>query len=155
LFSEVIIADANELQGATMKSKLTLMIVMAAISLVLFACGSTSTPKQVSVDSSYSGKEVEIAAGGLLTVTLESNRTTGSQWGLTSISEQAVLEMVDQKYVAPEAAQNGIPLVGAPGKEVWTFKALKKGNSTISMGYSRPWESVPPAKTFSLTVSVK
>lgn len=138
-----------------MKSKLTLIIVMAAILLALSACGSSSAPKQVSVDSSNSGKEVKIAAGGLLTVTLESNKTTGFQWGLTSISDQSVLEKVDQKFVTPEATQNGAPLVGAPGKEVWTFKALKKGNCTLSMGYSRSWESVPPAKTFSLTVSVK
>ena len=138
-----------------MKLKLVLLVIVAATLSTLSACGSSSAPKQVSVDSSYSGKEVEIAAGGSLTVTLESNRTTGFQWGLTSISDQAVLERVDQKYVAPEATQNGAPLVGAPGAEAWTFKALKKGNSTISMGYSRSWESVPPAKTFSLTVSVK
>jgi len=131
------------------------MIIISATLLTLLACGSSSTPKQVSVDSSYSGKEVEIAADGSLTVTLESNRTTGFQWELTSISDQAVLEKVDQKYVAPEATQNGAPLVGAPGEEVWTFKALQKGESTISMGYSRPWESVPPVKTFTLTVTVK
>ena len=138
-----------------MKSKIILMIIISATLLTLLACGSSSTPKQVSVDSSYSGKEVEIAADGSLTVTLESNRTTGFQWELTSISDQAVLEKVDQKYVAPEATQNGAPLVGAPGEEVWTFKALQKGESTISMGYSRPWESVPPVKTFTLTVTVK
>ena len=139
-----------------MKLKIVLMIIICAALLALLACGSSSTtPKQVSVDSSYSGKEVEIAAGGSLTVTLESNQTTGFQWELTTISDQAVLEKVDQKYVAPEATQNGAPVVGAPGEEVWTFKALQKGKSTISMGYSRPWESVPPAKTFTLTVTVK
>jgi predicted secreted protein len=88
-------------------------------------------------------------------VTLESNSSTGFQWSLTSISDQAVLEKVDQKYIATEAPQNGVPLVGAPGKEVWTFKALQKGKSPISMGYSRSWESASPAKTFTLTVTVK
>jgi inhibitor of cysteine peptidase len=143
-----------------MKSKFFLMVIIAATLLTLFGCGSSSTPssstpKEVSVDSSYSEKEVEIASGGTLTVTLESNSSTGYQWSLTSISDQAVLEKVDQKYVAPEAPQNGIPLVGAPGKEVWTFQALQKGTSTISMGYSRSWETVSPAKTFTLTVTVK
>jgi len=140
-----------------MKSKLILMIVMAAISLVLFACGSSSAPKMVSVDSSDSGKEVKVAAGGSLQVILESNQTTGFQWELTSISAPTVLEKVDQKFITmpPDATKDGSPLVGAPGAEVWTFTALQKGNSTISMGYSRPWESVPPVKTFVLTVSVK
>ena len=30
--------------------------------------------------------------------------------------------------------------VGGAGKEIWTFKALKKGTSTVSMEYSRPGE---------------
>ncbi|MCK4963826.1 MAG: protease inhibitor I42 family protein, partial [Dehalococcoidia bacterium] len=38
----------------------------------------------------------------------------------------------------------------------WTFKALKKGTSEISMEYRRPWEQgVQPAETFVLTVLVK
>jgi inhibitor of cysteine peptidase len=121
-----------------MKSKIILIIVISATVLTLLACGSSSTPKQVSVDSSYSGKEVEIATDGSLTVTLESNSSTGFKWELTNISDQAVLEKTDQKYIAPEAPQNGVPLVGAPGKEVWTFNALQKGSSTISMEYRRP-----------------
>jgi inhibitor of cysteine peptidase len=152
--------DNGTVGGKGMKLKYFVLVIIAATLLTLFGCGSSSTPssstpKEVSVDSSYSAKEVEIASGGTLTVTLESNSSTGFQWSLISISDQAVLEKVDQKYVAPEAPQNGGTLVGAPGEEVWTFKALQKGKSTISMGYSRPWESVPPAKTFTLTVTVK
>jgi inhibitor of cysteine peptidase len=137
------------------KTKLIWAIVVAITLLALFACGSSSTPKLVFVDSSYSGKEVKIAAGGSLTVTLESNQTTGFKWELAKISDQTVLEQVNQKFVAPEATKDGTPLLGAPGKEVWTFKALQKGKSTISMEYCRPWESVPPAETFVLTVLVK
>jgi inhibitor of cysteine peptidase len=103
------------------------------------------------VDGSYAGKEVEIVAGGSLTVTLESNPTTGFQWELAGISDEAVLELVDQEFVAPETA-----LVGAGGKELWTFKALNEGVSEISMEYRRPWEQdVQPAETFILTVVVK
>ena len=140
-----------------MKSKIILMIIICAALLALFACGSSSsTPKQVSVDSSYSGKEVEIAAAGSLTVTLESNQTTGFQWELISISDQAVLEKVDQKYVAPEATRTGAPVVGAPGEEVWTFKAIKKGETTITMQYSQPWDGGQKALfTFNLKVTVK
>ena len=31
------------------------------------------------------------------------------------------------------------PIPGTAGEEVWTFKALKKGTTTIYMEYSRPW----------------
>jgi predicted secreted protein len=39
--------------------------------------------------------------------------------------------------------------------EFWTFKALMKGTSTISMEYSQPWDGgTKKAQTFSLTVTV-
>ena len=68
------------------------------------------------------------------------------------LPEKTVLKHVDNKYVPPEA--EGV--VGAAGKEVWTFHAEEKGESRICMEYRRSWEEgVEPAKTFTLTVVVK
>jgi len=138
-----------------MKPKMMLVGIIVAISLCLFAC-APAAPSQVAVDGSYDGKTVELAAGGSLTVTLESNATTGFQWELASISDQTVMEKVANTYEAPEAKEGETPMVGAGGQEVWTFKALTKGESTISMEYSRPWEKgEKAAQTFSLTVVVQ
>lgn len=138
-----------------MKAKLIVLTsIIAIMSLCLFSClsGGSVAPSEVSVDESHNGKKVEIAVAGALTVTLESNPTTGFQWELASISDQAVLEKQSNTFEAPEDTG----MVGAPGKEVWTFKALKKGSSTISMEYSQPWEGgTKAAETFSLTVVVK
>ncbi len=133
-----------------MKSKLGLICAIVAISLCLVAC--SSAPSLVSVDASYSGQQVEIAVSGSLTVTLDSNASTGFQWVLVSIGDETVLEKTANTYEAPEDTG----MVGAPGKEIWTFKALKKGTSTISMEYSRPWENgTQAAETFDLIVVVK
>jgi len=68
------------------------------------------------------------------------------------LPEKTVLRHADNEYVPSEA--EGI--VGAAGKEVWTFHAEAKGKSTIYMEYRRPWEQgVEPAQTFTLTVIVK
>ncbi len=144
-----------------MKSKLILMCAMVAISLSLFAC--FPTPKQVSVEASaddlmklqHISQEVEVAVDGSLTVTLFSNPTTGFLWSESAqISDQTVLEQTDHKFVPPPERPE--PVVGEAGKEVWTFKALKKGTSTISMEYSRPWEGGEKgAWTFVLIVIVK
>jgi len=133
-----------------MKSKLVLICAIVAISLCLVAC--SSAPSLVSVDASYSGQQVEVAIGGSVIVTLDSNASTGFQWALVNISDEAVLEKAANTYEAPE--DTGI--VGAPGKEIWTFSALKKGTSTISMEYSQPWPNgTKAAETFDLTVVVK
>jgi len=120
------------------------------------ACSGSSASlsgsgNDVNVDDSYSGKQVELAVGQSLVVTLASNITTGYSWSLTENSDGSVLSETGNEYVAPQTT-----LMGAGGKEEWTFKALKKGTSTISMEYSRPWETdTPPAETFDLTVVVK
>jgi len=133
-----------------MKSKLALICAIVAISLCLVAC--SVAPSLVSVDASYSGQQVEVAVGGSVIVTLESNASTGFQWVLVSIGDETVLEKVANTYESPEDTD----MVGAPGKEIWTFKALKKGTSTISMEYSQPWENgTKAAETFNLIVVVK
>ena len=143
-----------------MKSKLVLICAIVAILLSLCACSSPT-----SVDAScddfmkkqHIAKEVEVAAGSSLTVTLCSNPTTGFQWSESAqISNQNVLEQVDHKFVPPEYTGGTPPPPGTPSQEVWTFKALKKGTSTISTEYSRPWEGGEKAEwTFVLTVTVK
>jgi inhibitor of cysteine peptidase len=85
------------------------------------------------------------------------NPSTGLVWPESfKISDQTIVQHTDHKYVAPEAEAGTIPVVGAPGTEVWTFKASKKGTSTIYMEYGRPWEGGEKGEwTFRLTVVVK
>ena len=131
-----------------MKARLILMCAMVACSMVLFACAS-----QPSVTCVYtSGEEVEITVGEPLRVELKSNPTTGFKWELVRITDEQVLQHVDNEYVPPEDSET----VGAAGKEVWNFKALKKGRSTVFMQYRRPWETeVEPEEDFIVKVIVK
>ncbi len=146
-----------------MKSKLILMFAVVAMSLLLPVCSPAS--KQVSVEVScddfyknqHISKAVQVAAGDSFTVDLCSNPSTGFQWSESAqISDQTVLQQTDHKLVPPEVKGDKPPAPGTPGKEIWTFKALKKGTSTISLEYSRPWEGGEKGEwTFALTVNVK
>ena len=132
-----------------MKLKWLLIGVITAAMLVITAC--SKLPNDVSVNESSSGKQVELFVGGTLTVTLDSNATTGYSWELAGISDTGVLEKTDNKYEAPTSG-----LMGAGGKEVWTFKALKAGTTTLSMDYSQPWVGGQKgSNSFSLTIVVK
>ena len=142
-----------------MKSKLILVCAVTAALLCLFAC----SPKQASVEVScddfmklqHISKEVQVPAGDSFTVTLCSNPTTGFQWSESAqIDDQTVLQQIDHKFVSPESEPPPPP--GTPGQEVWTFQTLKKGKTTVSMEYSRPWEGGEKGTwTFVLTVTVK
>jgi len=154
-----------------MKSKLITVGLMVIMALSLLACSPEAAeepvspaPNKVSVavtcddfmNQKQISKQFEIQTSGSLTVTLCSNPTTGFQWSESAqISDQTVLQQTGHQFVSPESEPPPLP-PGTPGQEVWTFKALKEGTSTISMEYSRPWEGGEKAEwTFDLTVTVK
>jgi inhibitor of cysteine peptidase len=131
---------------------------MAALALSMLACSAGSNDKslEVFIDELTSQKnisrQVEISAGGSLKVTLGSNQTTGFQWsGQAQVSDNTVMKQTGHEYVIPNSET-----MGAPGKEIWTFETLKKGTTTISMEYNRPWEGGEKAEwTYKLAVTVK
>jgi inhibitor of cysteine peptidase len=95
------------------------------------------------------------AVGDELTVTLGSNQTTGFSWSeYAEIGDETIVQQTSQMYF--DTSTETPPIPGSPGEEVWTFKALKKGTSEVSMEYSRPWEGGEEAEwTYVLTVVVK
>jgi inhibitor of cysteine peptidase len=150
-----------------MKTKLFLTAFLVVTVLSVVGCTSTqeqSTPDKVSLELSTDyfthvnavTREVEVAKGGTITVILGSNQTTGFQWSeQAQITDATILEQTSHKFVTLEA-ESGTEVMGASGKEEWTFKALSSGTTIISMEYSRPWESGEKGVwKFSLTVTVK
>ena len=147
-----------------MQSRLTLICATVALLLTLCACSPTtevSAPEQATVEvscddfteSQHINREVEVAVDGSLTVTLCSNPTTGFQWlESPQIGDQTVLQQTAHERISPESE----PPPGTPGQEIWTFEALKKGTTDVSMEYSRLWEGGEKGEwTFDLTVVVK
>jgi len=140
-----------------MKLRMIPAFAMLILSVWLAACTpSTGTSVNVSCNDlenqPHISKQMAVTASNTFTVTLCSNATTGFQWSESAqISDQTVVQQTGHEFVSPE--NTGV--VGAPGNEVWTFKALKKGTSTITMEYSRPWEGGEKGVwTFNLTVTV-
>jgi len=119
--------------------------VLAIIEIAVAAAACGGGGSNINVDDSYSGREVEISVGDTLTLTLPSDIRTGYTW-TARVNDNRILHEADHNYIGQ---------VGAGGKDVWSFKASKKGTATVSIEYSRPnEESVPPLETFFLTVSV-
>lgn len=99
---------------------------------------------------------IEATAGKEFTISLDSNRSTGFGWQLAKPLDETIVKSVKNDYQNAPQPPDKQPVVGAPGKEVWTFKALKSGKTTIEFKYVRPWEKdKAPAKTKSVPVVVK
>jgi inhibitor of cysteine peptidase len=73
-------------------------------------------------------KPIEVAAGQKFIIALESNRTTGYQWQLAAEPDRAVVQLESVEY---RVSNTG--LVGAGGTEMWQFKSLSPGQTTIAL----------------------
>lgn len=59
-------------------------------------------------------------------------------------------------FVYSDYKAENTELVGAGGKEIWTFKALKEGETEINFQYVRPWEKdVVPEITKRYAIIIK
>lgn len=129
------------------KTGLLIMIVLF-VTASITACSSDSQPSpsqepeityrisQVDVSYSGSGKGIDITTvGSSLTATLWSHHSAGSEWELTGISNPAVLERISYQYEISDEGIGCDKKVGRPGKEIWTFSAIGKGESSIILEY--------------------
>jgi inhibitor of cysteine peptidase len=130
-------------------------IVPLAFALSFFLSVVACSPLMVgniSLTVADAGKVINVSNGSVLTVTLDSNPTTGYSWTENAtMSRPGVVQQSGHEYLLPSQA---IP--GRGGQEVWTFKAVAPGTAVVSMEYKRPFEpGNPPANTFNVTITVQ
>jgi len=123
------------------KKLLILMLIAAALTVA--GC--------VGVAETYTdpGQTVNIGVNQEFIIALGSNPTTGYSW--QESHDQTMLELLEKSY--REEAKEGV--VGAGGVEYFRFKALKAGQTEITMTYERPWEDGGTGETKVFTVYVK
>ena len=103
----------------------------------------------VALTEADAGKTVDLAVGKTVDIHLRENATAGYRWAVKSI-DRSVCEIVADERIAPEKA---IP--GAPGEHRWRLRAGRKGESSLELVYSRPWESqAAPTRVFKLQLRV-
>ena len=93
------------------------------------------------------GQTIDIGVNQQFVIALGSNQTTGYSWqeGYDNI----MLELVEKTY--KEEAKQGV--VGAGGVEYFQFKALKTGQTEITLVYKRPWgEEILEQKIFTINI---
>ncbi len=113
------------------------------------AAGLQDVPAAMVTDMA-SGWPVTLQVGQELTARLTANRSTGHGWTLRAGSDGGILEQQGQAdYETPDGAQPG-----AGGVEVFRFKAMKPGQTTLAFDYKRPADA-SPAKSATYTVTVQ
>lgn len=127
----------------------TMFVMTFLLILALFSsCGT----RGISLTETENGQQLNLAPEETLTVTLASNPTTGYSWQVLEI-DSAVLALDGDPEYRQSSGSEG--LVGSGGIETFHFKAAGSGETTLKLGYMRPWESEPPVETFEIRVVVQ
>ncbi len=114
--------------------KFLLLVALVAIGYLVAGCvGEVKTYTD-------SGHAINIGVNQELVIALGSNPTTGYGW--QESHDEGMLELVEKTYEPGKESKQG--LVGAGGVEHFRFKALKAGETEITLVYKRPWEEPTP-----------
>jgi len=113
----------------------------AQFAVLMFGIGGWMSPFLVAAPTTVDAPVTHVLSADHPTTTLKlkSNPTTGYSWFLTAYNPE-FLTLQTHQYVAPTSH-----LIGAPGYEIWTFKATPLALKApmilnIEMRYARPWE---------------
>lgn len=118
-----------------------------------YSCSSVTNSDGKTVTRSSSGSYQMNTEGDTLTLSLESNHTTGYSWEIHGLDRSAL--QAKESYVQDKSpvCEEGNPMVGVGGKDIFTFKALKPGITTLTLSYEQPWKGGNKGEAYDLTIS--
>jgi predicted secreted protein len=117
-------------------------LLSLATILVMLSPFQNSEPNRVS-SRSYVVKENEF-----IKIELLANPSTGYAWFIAKRGGRTCVDSVGHAYNGVV----GMPSVG--GKEIWEFKGVSRGTTTLTFYYKRPWEQGKPALVKEIVVEV-
>lgn len=79
-------------------------------------------------------KCINVKVNKEFTIVLDSNPTTGNKW--MAGYDYRDLKLKTNKYVTDYSTA-----IGAGGHQIFVFKALKVGDTEITMNYNQPWSN--------------
>ena len=133
--------------------------VTLALAVALAAC-ATPEERERKIDTAGhvvtlttgSAPSVELRRDQELQVRLVTNGTTGREWSLAEMAPGVLAQQGGRGFERESLASN---FSQAAGVEVFHFKPLAAGTTTLKFDFRRPRDLEPAAQTVSFTVSVK
>jgi predicted secreted protein len=98
------------------------------------------------LDLADDGATLRTGMGDTVTIELDGNPTTGYVWEVLAIDERFVRPTGDPGY------RRDSDLPGSAGRFTFEFEVVAGGESSVLLGYHRPWEDTDPLHTFEFTI---
>jgi len=108
-------------------------LVIASAPLILLSLFSAGG-KTVMITQAQNQSKVRVKKDASFQLLLNANPTTGFDWRIVSY-DSAIIQIKQKSFIQSETHR-----MGAPGKQVFKFKAIAAGAPDLRLIYARPWE---------------
>ncbi|MBI5841434.1 MAG: protease inhibitor I42 family protein [Chloroflexi bacterium] len=135
-----------------MKRMWFFLIVAILLVVFLISCAPepTAEPAKLVPDKTDPSQPIIARAGATFDIVLDANPSTGYHWELVEELDAHVVELVGNEYAAQEPI-----MPGSGGVDVWTFRAVDAGDTTIVFGYYPPNPNADPQETLTFNIRVE
>ncbi|MBN1455036.1 MAG: protease inhibitor I42 family protein [Methanomicrobia archaeon] len=130
-----------------METKRYIIAGILIVILLLIVIWVAYAPGGARLTEMDNGKTLTVAVGQELDVMLKANPTTGYTWVIVEPTDERIIRQMGELEFEPES-----DALGAGGVQIIRFEVVGAGQTTLKLMYHRPWESVEPLQTFSVTL---
>ena len=151
--SAIISIKVFRLEVKIYRDKTIKRIVLVSLAVLIFTLlfSSCSAIEKILTEKN-NGDSLNLKINDTVEIRLESNPTTGYSWILSDNVDNTVVSITSPEFIQSKEDKE---IVGAGGYEIFTIKAISKGETSIILNYERPWEEeVEPLETFEITISI-
>ena len=124
------------------------VVISLALAILCAGCTSSTTPSPsagtATGNATALGAGITVVQGQNFTIQLQSNPSTGYHWEPTY--ENSSISFINRAYIA-----SSIPMPGAPGADVFTFKGTKQGTSIITFNNISPSNATANSVNYTIT----
>ena len=131
------------------------------VTILLASCGassSTPTPRlpptgeiQTTLPEPTDPTQLmTVRVGETFNLVVPSNPSTGYHWDIIPELDENIVVFAEQNYFAEKPV---IP--GSGGMEVWTFRAVSAGDTTVVLGYYPPSNTNDPEEVVTFSIHVE
>jgi predicted secreted protein len=132
----------------------TVLLLSCATTTPAIAPASTATPivetPGTLPDPTDPAQPLVAKVGQAFDIVLPANASTGYRWKITGAPETSLVQSVEENYIPRQPV-----MPGSDGMDVWTFKALAPGQTTIEFGYFPPGNTDQPDETVVFTIRIE
>ena len=93
---------------------------------------------------------ITVKSGETFDLVLPANSSTGYHWKIIPELDTSTVELVDENYISEQPV-----MPGSSGVDVWTFRGVNAGNTTIVLGYYPPSNTANPDETVTFSIRVE